>query len=152
MTLQERIELLQSYSQCNSLNNKELSNYAYHTLINQEFMPLYTSSTEVFITLAITLLGLSVAFREKVLGQSGRLKITKILLLIWFFLSFAIASGIFYLYAAPKHIEMRFQCDYYAPLGIWPGHVYGMCTISLILGIFLLFILMVNQAKKVKTN
>ncbi|MDA0385806.1 hypothetical protein [Vibrio owensii] len=148
MSISDRVEVLKSHWKCSSKSEQELLEYSYHTLVNQDFMPLYVSSTETFITLAITAIGLSVAFREKILGQSGKLELTPLLVSSWSMLGATIASGAYYLYAAPKHIELRYQCDYFTPFNIWPAYAYGACTITLIFGLCLLFVLMVKQARQ----
>lgn len=154
MNIHERIALIKNHPGCKFANEQDLTDFAYHTLVNSDFMELYVSSTETYISLAIAALGLSVAFKEKVLGIAGVFKITPMLLTAWTLLSFSIISGAYYLYAAPKHMEMRYQCSHFMPYNLSPGEVYGACTVFLVLGIFSLFIFMVRQAQKngIKAN
>ena len=151
MSIQQQVDILRSHPACGFASESQLTEFAYHTMINSDFMEFYISSSETYISLALTAIGLSIAFKEKVLGITGALKLTPMLLSAWTLLSFSIISGAYYLYAAPKHMEMRYQCSSYMPFNISPGEVYGACTITLILGFFFLFVFMVRQSRKHKT-
>jgi hypothetical protein len=63
MTIEEATKILQAYPSCKNLESGSLKNAAYHVVVNGDFIPLYISSAETYISLAIAALGLSVLFR-----------------------------------------------------------------------------------------
>jgi uncharacterized membrane protein len=144
---EETIALLKGFAACRALTPEQLAEFVYHVQVNRDFMSLFVSSAGTFISLAIGAIGLSVAFREKVLGQTGPLELKPLLVSAWVFLFLTVATGAFYLYAAPKHVQLRLECSKFAPLGIWPGHVYGACVAFFIMGSLLLFIAILRQSR-----
>jgi hypothetical protein len=148
MSIEDRVSTLRAYEGCASLSDEKLRWFAYHTEVNGEFMGMYTSSMGTFISLSLAALGLSIAFREKVLGQKGPLIITKTLFGSWLCLMLTIALGTLYLYVAPKHVENRFKCSDFVLLNILsPGFIYGAALTLFVAGCSLMFMAILHQTK-----
>ncbi|HEU4559319.1 MAG TPA: hypothetical protein VFS20_15790 [Longimicrobium sp.] len=67
-------------------------------------MPLYIESAQTYLQLAVAALGLTVVFKEKVLGLEGQMRVTRLLLASWACLLSAIGVGAWYQYVAVKWI------------------------------------------------
>lgn len=67
-------------------------------------MPLYIDTAKTFGQLSVGALVLSVAFREKILGEKGRKSVTLMLVGSWFFFLVSIGTSALYQYVAVKFI------------------------------------------------
>lgn len=146
MDLSKTVELLQARALCSSVT--DVKTFAFHVEVNKDILPLYISNVELFISLSIAAIVLSVAYREKVLGNNGAVEIGWPLIMAWFFLLSAIGVGSYYMFAAIKHMEARYDCGSYLTLGEPPGTIYSIVVVLFTLGIFSLFISVIRQTTK----
>lgn len=105
--------------------------------------PLFIQSAKDFSKLAIAALGLTIVFREKVLGEtSGPMEVSWLLISSWTCFLISILSSIVYQWVAIRIIAVyRGYESIYFPLTYgfaWPGPIYGLMTISFFLGALLL--------------
>jgi hypothetical protein len=80
---------------------EELTRFA----ANKVTIPMYIDTTKTFIQLATSLLGLSVVFREKIVGGAAAARVSRTLVASWAFLLLSVAAGALYQYRAVKFLE-----------------------------------------------
>ena len=79
-------------------------------------MPLYIDSAQAYLQLAVAALGLTVVFKEKVLGLEGKMRVTRWLLTSWTCLLASIGVGAWYQYVAVKWIAWCYFAPQAAPV------------------------------------
>jgi hypothetical protein len=99
--------------------------------VAQIIMPMYIKSAERFLQLSIGALGLSLVFREKVLGAQAGSDAHYLLMGSWALYLFAIGASSFYQYLAVKYIDYVSDHRGKIPWGMkrlvtGPGVVYGL--------------------------
>jgi len=127
------------------------------TAFTDKVLPLYIESARSYSQLAIGALVLTIAFREKVLAQEGRMRVGLLLVASWSSLLAAIGASAWYQYVAVKLIEiisrdptsnpaMEGVSEF--PLSIpvlWPGYAYGAMVTFFFLGALLLVVASARQ-------
>lgn len=147
MDLSKTVEILNTNSACS--DKSDVSDYAFHIAVNKDVFPLYISNIELFISLSIAAIVLSVAYGERVLGRDGKMQLGRLTIASWFFLLSTIAAGAYYMFAAIKHMEARYNCSEFLTFGELPGTVYGIVVVLFVLGIFTLFVSVIRQTWKI---
>lgn len=111
-------------------------------IVNKEIMPLYLDSAKTFISLSSGALGLSIAFREKIIGSQPGARVSTLMLLSWLFFLLAIGSSALYQYLGVKFLD-SVSCfpgaiQYFEQLVRNPGRVYGAMLVFFFLASVLL--------------
>lgn len=127
----------------------------------KDVLPRYVESARNYAHLAAGALAVSVAFREKVLGQGGEGKPTALLLVSWLCLLVAIGAAAWYEYVAVKLIDLYLQgvarnrdpygLEYEFPLSVewlWPGYAYGMMVASFFAGALFFVLAAIEQVAR----
>jgi len=70
-------------------------------------MPLYIDTAKTYAQLGIGALVLSIAFKERVLGELGRKSVSILLVVSWFLFLLTVGASAFYQYLAVKLIEIN---------------------------------------------
>ena len=78
--------------------------------VGSVIMPLYIESAQQYLQLSIGALALSIAFKEKVLGEEGQKNVSFILAASWVLYLFTIGASSLYQYAAVK--DLRYVSEY----------------------------------------
>ena len=146
MAFKETVDLLKN--SCIKISENVIYETAANIEINRDIIPLYMSSIGTIISLSIASIGLSFAFREKVLGQNGPLKLNIYLITAWSFLVMSVATGLWYLSAGTKLMEKRGICQEYKPLGLTVAEIYDASIISFCIGVLVLFYSMIMQLQR----
>ncbi len=115
-------------------------------IVNKEIMPLYLDSAKTFITLSSGALGLSIAFRENIIGSQPGSRVSALMLSSWLFFLLAIGSSAFYQYLGVKFLD-SVSCfpgaiQYFEQLVRNPGRIYG----AMLLFFFIASVLLVLAA------
>lgn len=102
-------------------------------------IPLYIDSAQVYLQLALGLLVLTIAFRERVLAVPPGRRPGAPVLATWLCLFISIAANVLYQYVAIKHLASYGpvpgkQPWWLEPLIEDPGIVYGMVAVFFFLG------------------
>ncbi|GAB5394494.1 MAG: hypothetical protein Altm1KO_40120 [Alteromonas macleodii] len=109
---------------------------------NQIIIPMYIESAQLYLQLSIAAIGLSVAFKEKILGQTQKKSVSLLLASSWLFFLITIALSAFYQYIAVKFLDKELDptvvVKYFVSFVNEPGHVYGAMLITFFLGSILL--------------
>lgn len=84
--------------------------------VQAEVMPLYIESAQTYLQLSVAALGLTVVFKEKVLGLEGQMRVTRLLLASWTCLLAAVGVGAWYQYVAVKWIAWCASNPQVAPI------------------------------------
>jgi hypothetical protein len=117
--------------------------------VDSVIIPLYITSAQVFLQLSIGALALSIAFREKVLGEKGAISIEILLVSSWLCYLLTIGASAFYQYLAIKFLDSvsdhPANIYYFEPLVREPSKVYGIMLVFFFLGSVLL---VVSSAKQ----
>lgn len=114
------------------------------TMMEEEhkIMAGYMDTAKTFTQLSIGALVLSITFLEKILGMSGKISVSFLLLFAWLFWLLAALSGAFYQYRAIKWLEglgiesniIKKENHVGDPLKIYPYQVYGFLLVCFFLG------------------
>jgi len=92
-------------------------------------MSLYIDSAQIYLELSIGALALSIIFKEKIIGESGPVKVSIILALSWLLYLLTIGASAFYQYLAVKFLDSISPypgpIQYFEALVRSPGKVYG---------------------------
>lgn len=107
-------------------------------VVNLDIIPLYIDSAKTFMSLAAGALGLTITFREKVVGLKAGANVGTTMIISWVFFLLTIASSSFYQYLGVKFLD-SVSCfpatiQYFETLVRNPGKMYGFMLISFILG------------------
>ena len=110
-------------------------------------MPAYIDTAKTFGQLAVGALVLSVAFREKILGETGRKFVTLMMAGSWLLFLVSIGASALYQYLAVKFMiyllatpdQLKGVKDIwdYAPF-LAPAYIYAVMLVSFFLGALLL--------------
>src|SRR5262249_37388110 len=115
---------------------------------NSVTIPMYIDTGKMFIQLGTGVLALTVLFRENILGETGKVRLTKLLSFSWASLLLSMGAAALYQYRAVKFLES---------LSPYPGRVtpfdrltelavlYAVMLVMFFLGT-LLFILSAGQS------
>ena len=97
--------------------------------VNLNIVSLYLESARTYLQLSIALLGLTVAFRERVFGKDYMPRITAWMLLCWATLLLSIGCNALYQYAAVHFLDAQSGFGAKTFLPEWlvqnPGRAYG---------------------------
>jgi hypothetical protein len=113
--------------------------------IAKETMPLYIDNAKSYAGLAAGALGLTIVFREKILGETGTVKKSFLLFSSWVCFLATIVTSAFYQWLAVRWIERRVENtynieDHRFPLDtVSAATVYGTMIAFLCLGGVILF-------------
>ena len=107
-------------------------------IVNKEIMPLYLDSAKTFMSLSTGALGLTVAFREKIIGAQPGSRVSALMLVSWLLFLLTIGSSAFYQYLGVKFLD-SVSCypgkiQYFEDLVRNPGRVYGCMLVFFFLG------------------
>jgi hypothetical protein len=102
--------------------------------VAKETMPLFIETAKTYAQLSAGALALTITFREKVLGESGRMAMNAWLVASWIGYLVSIGACALYQWVAVRWIEMRYEAtfgiiDSRFPLRSYllnPGKVYGL--------------------------
>jgi hypothetical protein len=113
-------------------------------LVNLDIIPLYIDSAKTFMSLATGALGLTIIFREKIVGMKAGANVSTPMIISWVFFLLAIVSSSFYQYLGIKFLD-SVSCvpgtiQYFETLVRNPGKVYGFMLMSFIAGAFFLVV------------
>jgi len=119
----------------------------------KEVMPLYIDSARAFAQLSAGALALTIAFKEKVLGEIGRMRINVLLITSWLCFLVAIGASAYYQWVAVRLIEQSLHDlagdeTLHFPLTVawmWPGYAYGVMVIFFFVGSLLLILACASQ-------
>ena len=105
--------------------------------VNQIIIPLYIESAQLYLQLSIAAIGLSVAFKEKILGQKSKKNVSRALVGSWLLYLVTIGVSAFYQYLAVKFLDKSLDPDvtvkWFKDLVNEPGHIYGVMMITFFL-------------------
>jgi hypothetical protein len=120
--------------------------------VAKETMPLYIDNAKSYAGLAGAALGLTIIFREKVIGETGTIEKSFSLFTCWACFVVTIFFSAFYQWMAVRWIEMRINATYGLPdtrfpLGtvIKPSFVYGAMLFFFFVGAVILLISSTHQ-------
>ena len=124
---------------------QEITRYTVNTLV----IPLYIDSAKTYMQLSAGALALSIAFKEKVLGQISGLKVGILMLSSWLMFLLAIGASALYQYVAVKLLDSLSPY----PGAVWglktlvdsPGKAYGVMLFAFYLGAILLVLSATKQ-------
>lgn len=112
--------------------------------VNQIIIPMYIESAQLYLQLSIGAIGLSVAFKEKILGEQHTKSVSLILAMSWLLFLATIALSAFYQYIAVKFLDKELDptvvVKYFTGFVNEPGHIYGAMLFTFFFGAFLLVI------------
>jgi len=110
----------------------------------KDVLPLFIDSAKVFAQMSIAALGLTIIFREKVLGQAGPMKVNWLMVGSWACYLITFFFSLVYQWLAIRLISLRNHYeDPYFPLTIrqfYPGNIYGAMLITFFIGSLLLVV------------
>jgi hypothetical protein len=110
--------------------------------VNKTIIPLFIDSAKTYLTLSMAALGLSLIFRERILGENNTKHVGIMLLLCWLSYLLAIAASTLYQYLAIKFLDhfstFPGQPGFFDTLVTSPGRVYAAMMIFFFLGSVLL--------------
>jgi hypothetical protein len=129
------------------------------SLINLKYaeniMPLWIDSAKTFAATASAALGLTVVFKDKVLGNSGRMRTSSFLLASWAFYILTIGTSIFYQWMAVHWIialreapDTSSRPEYYPFTWLGPHVIYGTMMICFFVGSIVLVIASAQELKR----
>lgn len=112
----------------------------------RNLIPMYVDSAKTYSELSIGALALTIAFKEKVLGESGRMRKNTVLVTSWLCFLIAIAASAYYQWVAVRLLEHFMkkvigQGVLSFPLTIswlWPGYAYGVMVCAFFVAAILL--------------
>ena len=124
-----------------------------------EIMPMYIDSSKTYLQLAIGAVAFSTTFHEKVLGKTGSIRLSSLLICSWLAFLFTIAFSAWYQYSAVKIIESNLSVEAGMETGggmilfsfLEPGYAYGGMVISFFVGAILLVASSAQQLLSRKT-
>jgi hypothetical protein len=125
-------------------------------IVNLDIIPLYIDSAKTFMSLATGALGLTITFREKIVGMKAGTNVSTPMIISWLFFLLTIASSSFYQYLGVKFLD-SVSCfpgtiQYFETLVKNPGKVYGVMLISFVLGALFLVVSACLQLPKNEAN
>lgn len=112
-------------------------------IVDKEIMPLYLDTAKTFMNLSASAIGLTIIFREKIVGSQPGTRVNTFMLTSWVFYLCAVGAGAFYQYLAVKFLD-SISCApgeirYFEILVRNPGWVYGvMLVLFFIASLFLM--------------
>jgi hypothetical protein len=126
-------------------------------VFTEKVIPLYIESARSYAQLAVGALVLTIAFRDKVLAQKGRMRAGVLLVASWASLLVTIGASAWYQYVAIKLVEligrdpvkwsaMDVEPEFPLSVGVlWPGYAYSAMVVSFFLGSLLLVMASIGQ-------
>jgi hypothetical protein len=116
-------------------------------------MPLYIDTAKTYAQLSVGALALTIVFKEKVLGEVGRLRINVLLVASWLCFLIAIAASAYYQWVAVRLIQYYMNQSVgddtlYFPLSVpwlWPGYAYGVMVAAFFVAAMLLVLTSLRQ-------
>jgi hypothetical protein len=121
-------------------------------VVNSEIIPLYLDSAKTFMNLSSGAIGLTVVFREKIIGSQPGSRLSLPLMASWLFFLGCIGASAFYQYLGVKFLD-SISCEpgkiqYFASLVSSPGKVYGVMLILFVLGAISLVVSSWHQLRR----
>jgi hypothetical protein len=94
-------------------------------------MKMFCDNAKTYIQLSGTALGLTITFREKILGEREGSPPGTWMIVMWLCFMVAICAGAFYQYLAVKYLEREIDWDYYEGWQ-WlpPGTIYAVMLLA----------------------
>lgn len=125
-------------------------------LVNLDIIPLYIDSAKTFMALSTGALGLTIAFREKIVGAKPGTKVGIPMQLSWLFFLLTGSLSAFYQYLGVKFLD-SVSCfpgsiQYFEYLVRNPGKVYAAMLLSFVLASIFLFFSGILQLPKETAN
>jgi hypothetical protein len=109
--------------------------------VDLEIVKLYLESAKTYMELSIALVGLTVVFREKILGSKKLPEVQILTLCSWLSLLLSIGFNSLYQYAAVHFLDSISPYPAKPFLPVWlvnnPGRAYGVMVILFYLGAIL---------------
>ena len=106
--------------------------------VNLDIIPLYLESARTYLQLSIAMLGLTVAFREKIFGEGTLPRVNVSTVLCWGTLLLSIRFNALYQYAAVHFLDAQSVHPGKTFLPSWlvssPGRAYGAMVVLFYLG------------------
>ncbi len=106
-----------------------------------KIMPFYIDTAKMYMGLASGALGLTMAFRERIVGAAPGESVGGCMVASWFALLLAIGGSAFYQYLAVKYLDISSGATDKGPFPVLadnPGYVYGFMLVSFYAGAVLL--------------
>jgi hypothetical protein len=106
-------------------------------------MPLYIESAKTYAQLSMAALGVTITFKEKVLGARPGRFLDALFLSSWFCFVLAIGASAYYQWVAVRLIQYVKDDQVYFPLTVswlWPGYAYGVMVSCFFLATLLLVV------------
>jgi hypothetical protein len=111
-------------------------------------MPLYIDSAKTYAQLSMAALGVTITFKEKVLGAKPGRFLDALFLASWFSFVLAVGASAYYQWVAVRLIQymkedLAGQAMEYFPLTVswlWPGYAYGVMVSCFFLATLLLVV------------
>ena len=120
----------------------------------KDVMPLWIDGAKTFAATSSAALGLTIVFKEKVLGNSGRMRTNSILIGSWVSYFSCVGCSVLYQWMAVHWIiSLRANPDihdrppYYPFSWSGPHYIYGLMMILFVLGSLLLVISAAEELK-----
>ena len=123
--------------------------------VAKETMPMYIDSAKNYAQISAAALALTVVFREKILGESGKVKTNWLLFSTWFCFLLTIGLSVIYQWVAVRWLEYRIEAtlginDWRFPINhflLQPGIIYGEMIFMFIAAAVLLFLTSARQLR-----
>jgi len=111
-------------------------------IVNKEIIPLYLDSAKTFMSLSSAALGLTIVFREKVIGSKPGTRVSNLMVASWLLFLLTIGSSAFYQYLGVKFLD-SISCfpgtiQLFESLVRNPGRIYGCMLVFFFVGATLL--------------
>ena len=74
-------------------------------IVNKEIIPLYIDTAKSFLNVSSAALGLTIVFREKVVGVQLNSKVGLLMISSWLFYLLTIGASVLYQYLAVKFLD-----------------------------------------------
>lgn len=119
----------------------------------KDVMSLYIDSAKNFSSISSGALGLTIIFREKIVGLTPGANISRLMIVSWALFLLTIACSAFYQYLSVKFLEINSNCHGKSLFIIEnlinkPGWIYGTMLISFFLASLLLILAAWKQIPK----
>ena len=111
-------------------------------IVNKEIIPLYIDTAKSFLNVSSAALGLTIVFREKVVGVQLNSKVGLLMISSWLFYLLTIGASVLYQYLAVKFLDSvscaRGTIQYFETLVANPGIIYGIMLVFFFIASLLL--------------
>lgn len=111
-------------------------------IVNKQIMPLYIETAKTFLNISSAALGLTIVFREKIVGAQPGVHVSNLMVASWMCYLLTIATSAFYQYLAVKFLDSvscaKGAVQMFETLVANPGCVYGVMLVLFVLASLLL--------------